>query len=131
MAISGTKAGDAQLLKYMLGISSASSTCFCRLYSNNHVPAYDDVIGTYTQLVATGYSAASLSSLSWTIVASDPYSYGTYVVPTWTIVGAATAYGYYVVDFGASVVFFAELFATPYVFTVGGLINLQLQFGLQ
>lgn len=129
--ISGTKAGDALLLSYMLG-AATPPTFKLRVYSNNHAPAYDDTPSNYTETSITGYAAITLSPGTWTVTPDDPYSHADYPLQTFTFTGGGTEYGYFITDAANTTVFVAELFGTgPFVYgTGGGLLLITPRIGL-
>lgn len=79
-----------------------------RLYNNNHTPAEGDVLGTYTQASAAGYTAVSLPGTGWTVATSLGTTTGEHAEQTFSFTTSATIYGYYVTDDAASNLLWSE-----------------------
>jgi hypothetical protein len=88
------------------------------LYTNNYVPLDTSVAGDFTEAAGGGYAAVTLTMGSWTVAAGNDPSDAVYAEQTWTftgtLTGAATIYGYFVVDADGTLLF-AEKF--DYSFT--------------
>lgn len=102
--------GDVLLLRYMLNFQ-ASSDCEMHLYNNNKTPAPTDVLGNYTESVASNYSGARLVGTAWTVASGASIgATATYAQQSFNFSGADTIYGYFVTASQKSVLLWAELF---------------------
>lgn len=79
-----------------------------RLYNNNHTPAEADVLGTYTQASAAGYTAVQLPGTGWTVSTSLGTTTGEHAEQTFSFTTSATIYGYYVTDDAATGLLWSE-----------------------
>lgn len=93
-----------------------NQTLTLKLYSNDVTPEDDSTASTFTECTASGYSAKTLSAGGATVTGGDPTS-AAYAPQTFTLTGAATVYGYYVVN-GSNDVEWAE--RLPNVYTCSG-----------
>jgi hypothetical protein len=89
-----------------------------KLYTNNYTPLDTSVAGSFTEASGGGYAAKTLSNGSWTVTVGNDPSDAVYAQQTFTFTGelsgAASVYGYFVVD-ADGVLLLAEKFA--YSFT--------------
>ena len=117
--------GEVRLLQYIVGNASPTSLIL-NLYTNNKSPAEADTVSSYTPATAAaGYSAATLSTASWSIstdgsgTSSALYNNGI----TFTFGTAASTqnvYGYYVTD-NSSNLLWAEIFpGAPFALPASG-----------
>jgi hypothetical protein len=73
-----------------------------KLYSNNHVPAQSDSVGSYTESTFTGYAAVTFGTWGSVTVTAHVASV-TCAVATFTLTaGTATVYGAFFTDSGGS-----------------------------
>jgi hypothetical protein len=91
-----------------------------KLFSNNVVPANADTAATYTECSGSGYAAITLTAASFTVTPGSPTTF-TYPQQTFTLTGALTAYGYFVVGATSGLLYWSEQFTgAPYSIPAGG-----------
>ena len=106
--------GERTLLGQMLRDTAEAQTL--KLYSSDTTPAEGDTASTYTESVASGYSAFSLTRASWSAPATNAgttsITNGTARVTTFT--GSGTINGYFIVGTTSTLLLWAErLFTSP------------------
>lgn len=120
MAFITTYSGEVSLLKYMLNFAPADNKVL-HLFTNNQTPAQSDVLSNYTESVAAGYAASTLTGTAWTISTVAGTSSAQYAQQTFSFSAAETLYGYYITDNAATQVIWAERFAAaPFTMPVSG-----------
>lgn len=117
-------AGEVLALKYMLN-HTAPSNVRLKLYSNDKTPAESDVIANYTETVAAGYTDKVLTGSNWVVGTSLGVSTAAYAQQSFTFTTAATLYGYYVTNNGATDLLWTERFtgAPISIPSGGGVVN--------
>lgn len=95
-----------------------------RLFTNDMIPADDDVVGDYVEAAGGGYSAKPLTGANWTGavvggIAQVAYADQVYEF-TDPLTGPAAVYGYAVVNPATGKVVYAERGAAPYTPVAGG-----------
>lgn len=112
------------MLKYMLN-HTAPSNVRLKLYSNDKTPAESHTISDYTESVVAGYADKVLTGTSWSVSTSLGVTTASYAQQSFTFTTAATLYGYYVTNNGATDLLWAERFtgAPISVPTGGGVVN--------
>lgn len=117
------------LLKYMLNHTSPTDVKL-KLFSNNQTPAEADVLADYTESTAAGYASKTLTGSSWSVANSSGVTTATYAQQTFTFTTAATIYGYYVTNNGATSLLWAERFtgAPVSIPSSGGVLNVTPTF---
>jgi hypothetical protein len=120
MALVAPNVGEVILLRYMLNHTAATDVEM-RLYNNNHTPVEADVLGSYTQASAAGYTAVSLPGVNWTVSTSLGTTTGEHSETTFSFTTSATIYGYYVTDDAATGLLWSERFTgAPFNIPSGG-----------
>jgi len=113
--------GDKWILQKSLGANNTK----LHLFTNNHTPAKADTVSSYTECGASGYSAITLSSGSWTYTTQGDEA--DYATQTFSLTSSATVYGYYVTDTAGTTLIFAELFSNgPYNIPSSGSVAVTL-----
>lgn len=113
--------GDKWVLQSSLGANNTK----LRLFTNNVTPAKTDLASTYTECSASGYSAITLSSGSWTYTTQG--NEADYPTQTFNLTSSVTVYGYYVTDTGGTTLLFSEAFSNgPYNIPSSGSIAITL-----
>ncbi len=74
MALLVVDGGESLALQYLTNKASSPQDLVLRLYTNNHTPAYADVVGTYTEASSFGYAAVTLTGASWTVEAAYDFT---------------------------------------------------------
>ena len=119
--------GEVRLLQYIVGNASPTSLIL-NLYTNNKTPAEGDTMAgatpSYTAATASGYSAATLSTASWsigTVSGTSSALYNNGITFTFgTAASTQNVYGYYVTD-NSSNLLWAELFpGAPFALPASG-----------
>jgi hypothetical protein len=90
---------------------AAAQNLVLKLYTNNITPSESDTEATYIEASGFGYSAITLSGLSWnTVVRGDP-SYIDYPKQAFNFTGAlGNVYGYFMVQLSTGFLVYAERF---------------------
>lgn len=110
MAVVFTNAAEQVALENFIN-KTAPENLVLRLYSDNQTPAKTDVVGDYTEVSGSGYSAATLTPASWVMTPGDPSS-AAYPQVTFAFTGAAgNVYGYYVTRATTGDLMFANRFS--------------------
>lgn len=82
-----------------------------KLFTSNTTPADTDTAATYTEAAGGGYAAKTLTAGSWTVAQVSNIATASYAKQdfafTGALTGAASVYGYFVVD-GSGTLIFAE-----------------------
>ncbi len=116
--------GDNQMLSMLLN-KVAVENLTLKLYSNNITPDKSQTAASFTECSGNGYAAISLAGADWTVTqgtgaGATPTS-AACAQKTFTLSGALTAYGYYLVGATSGKCYFAELFSGgPFVLPAGG-----------
>jgi hypothetical protein len=113
--------------RWFFNTSLAANNTKLHLFTNNVTPAKSDTVGTYTECSASGYSAITLSSGSWTVSTVSTTTTAAYATQTFTLTASATIYGYYITDSGGTNIILSEAF--PAVFNIpssGGSVAITL-----
>jgi hypothetical protein len=119
MAFNLPQVGEAQLLNLMLNKVTQEELTL-KLFSNNVTPGEADVAGTYTECSGSGYAAKPLAHASFTVTGGNPSTFA-YPAQTFTLSGALTAYGYFLVGTTSGTLYLSEVFTGgPYVIPAGG-----------
>lgn len=106
--------GEILLLQYIVGMTLADNPVL-HLYSNNLVPSDSTQIGNLTEvLAATGYAAVTLLSANWTTTQAGGVTTGVYSEQTFAFATDATAYGYYVTDESAQLLWLERFSGAPF-----------------
>lgn len=100
-----------------------------RLYKNDYTPVAASVLADFTEATFMGYFRRDLARADWstpvTVLGRARSEHGTAAL-TWTNSGASqTVYGYFIVDPGTAIVWWAERFNVPRVVPNGGQLVLQ------
>lgn len=115
--------GEAQMLNVLFQ-KSAPENLTLKLFSNNITPAETDTATTYTECTGSNYAAIALAASDFTITAGTGAPGNTTFAgakKTFTLNGALTAYGYYIIGATSGKVYFAEKFSDgPYILPSGG-----------
>jgi hypothetical protein len=96
--------GSTLILKSFLNKVNATggNNLTLKLFTNNVTPATTTVVGDLTEAAGGGYGAITLTAGSWTVSTSSTPRQATYAQQTFTftgaLTGAATIYGYYIID---------------------------------
>ena len=111
MALLAPIVGDVLLLRYMLNFQAAVNVEM-RLYNNNHTPGVNDSLGSFTESVASNYTATLLTGASWTVASGSPSgATATYAQQSYNFSAADTIYGYFITSNAGTVgPYWAELF---------------------
>jgi hypothetical protein len=101
---------------------AAATNVELRLYTNNWTPGYSDVLASYTQSSAAGYSGITLTGSNWTIATTAGTTVGNYAQQTFSYTTSESVYGYFVTANGDAQVLWAERFsgAVPFSIPTGG-----------
>lgn len=110
MALLATDEGERLLFEYMLN-KTTPTNWILRLYKSNTTPAEGDVLATYTEATEAGYTAKSLTGTNWTVTTTANVTTAQHAEQTFSFTTAATIYGYYYTDGGATKALIAERFA--------------------
>lgn len=111
--------GEGDALKAVVN-NAAATNPILRLYTSNTTPAETDTAATYTEDVAAGYAAITLTGASWVITEGAP-SDASYAQQTFTYTAASSVYGYFVTRTTSGRIAWAERFAgAPFVIPSGG-----------
>lgn len=121
MALLVPNVGEVELLSRLLN-KNAPDNVVLHLYTNNVTPDEADVVGTYTEATAAGYSAITLTGASWSVATVTGTTTASYAQQTFTFTAAEPAvYGYYVTNNAGTVLLWAERFTDgPYAIPSGG-----------
>ena len=110
MAVVFTNAAEQVALENFIN-KTAPESLVLRLYSDNQTPAKTDVVGDYTEVSGSGYSAVTLTPSSFVLTPGDPSS-AAYPQVTFAFNGAAgNVYGYYVTRATTGDLMFANRFS--------------------
>jgi hypothetical protein len=118
MAFVTPQVAEVLMLDLILN-KAAQEELVLKLFSNNITPGEADTAASYTECSGSGYAAISLAHGSFTVTAGNPTTFS-YPQQTFTLSGALTAYGYFVVGATSGIVYFAEAFGSAYVIGSGG-----------
>lgn len=126
MALVVPNTGEAAALSILIGKTVQPSLAI-RLFTNNLVPDESTSIGSMNECTTAGYptNGITLTGSSWTVATDGGTGVTTasYGSQTFTLTAAASIYGYYVTDSGASptTVFWVERFSgAPFTLPSGG-----------
>lgn len=111
--------GIADFTEIALG-SGASPVLALGLYTNNHTPNWEDDTGLYVECAAPGYAEVSIPYSNWSVninSSSPNTNSGPPCVFSGTNRGspAETLYGYFLINTATGLIWYAELFGSPYV----------------
>lgn len=119
MSFNVPQAGKVQILSTMLN-KAVPEELTLKLFSNNVTPGATDIATTYTECSGSGYASIPLAHASFTVTAGSPTTFA-YPQQTYTLTGALTAYGYYLVGATSGILYLSEVFTGgPYVIPSGG-----------
>lgn len=111
--------GEGIALEAVLN-KTAPQNLVLKLYSNDVTPGEADTEATYTECAIAGYAAETLTAASWVVTPGAPTA-AAYPEVTFTLTGAGSVYGYYLVQAVSGKLVWAERGAgAPYVFGAGG-----------
>jgi hypothetical protein len=124
MSFAACNEGDSQMLSLVLNKTSVENLTL-KLYSNNITPDKSQTAASFTECSGSGYASIALTPASWTVTAGTgagtTATSAAYPQQTFTLTGALTAYGYFLVGATSGKCYFAELFSgAPYVIPAGG-----------
>lgn len=124
MALVICNAGELLLLDNALG-DSTPENLILKLYSNDYTPVAASVAGNFTEVVNTGYSAATLTAATWAAAATNGSGDGekAYATQTFTMTNNTDPliYGCYFVGATSGTLYFAERFTNPIAIPAAGL----------
>ena len=120
MALLVPDVGEVLLLSYALN-KVAPLDVKLRLFTNNYTPVEASVLASFTEAVAAGYAAITLTGASWTIASAAGVTTAEYAEQTFTLTAASTDYGYYITNNAGTQVLWAERFTdAPHTIPSGG-----------
>jgi hypothetical protein len=119
MSLLAPNEGDLLALEYVLNKATPDNVVL-HLYTNNHTPAKGDTTSSYTESVASGYSAITLTGSSWSVSTTSNVTTGSYAAQTFNFSATDTIYGYYITNNAGSHVVWAELFSSGPFSVVNG-----------
>jgi len=120
MALLVPDVGEVLLLSYSLN-KVVQGDVKLRLFTNNYTPVEASVLASFTEAVAAGYAAITLTGASWTIASAAGVTTAEYVEQTFTLTAASTDYGYYITNNAGTQVLWAERFTdAPHTIPSGG-----------
>lgn len=116
--------GDAQMLNTILNKATPENLTL-KLFTNNVTPDKSYTSTSLTEATGSGYAAITLAAASWTVTEGTgngtTATTASYTQQTFTLTGALTAYGYYMVGATSGKLYFAEVFSGgPYTIPSGG-----------
>jgi hypothetical protein len=122
MSLFVPQASEDLMLQNILN-KTAPQNQILKLFKSNTTPGESDIASTYTEADFTGYSSASLTGSSWSIVDGNP-TVASYAQQTFTSTADQTAqniYGYFVVQASSGLLLWSERFTNgPYVIANNG-----------
>lgn len=111
------------LLKYMLNHTTPGDVRL-HLYTNNVTPSENDILATFTESSAAGYTPFALTGTAWTFATSAGTSSAIYARQTFSYGTSETVYGYYMTNknnINVQELVHAERFTgAPFVIPSGG-----------
>lgn len=114
--------GESIMLQNILN-KTAPENKILKLYQSNTTPAETDTHTTYTEATWTGYAAVTLTGATWTVSGTAPTE-AAYPQQTFTSTAGSqnqANYGYYVTQFTAGTLMWAERFTDgPYTIVNNG-----------
>ena len=114
MALVIPNVSEVTLLNNMLNVATPTNTIL-HLYSNNLTPSSTTVVGDVTEVTSGGYSAITLTSLSWTVSTSGGgITTASYAEQTFNITTSATVYGYYITNVAGDLLWLERFTAAPF-----------------
>jgi hypothetical protein len=121
MALVVSNVGEGEMLKRVLNITVTDNDVVIRLYSNNYTPVEASVVGDFTEITATGYSAVTATPGNWVITEGDPTD-ASYPQTEFALSSAEPeVYGYYITNSAGDILLWSERFVDgPYVIGAGG-----------
>jgi len=107
MALNVPHTGENLALEMIVN-KTAAQNLLLKLFINNITPSDTDTAGTYTEATFPGYSAITLTGISWGTASGGTITYGSQ--QTFTCSGTATdnVYGYYVVQASSGTLLYSE-----------------------
>lgn len=124
MAFAVSNDGDEKIALAFLN-KATPELLTLKLFSNNVTPDKSFTSASLTECSGSGYAVINLTAANWTVTkgTGNGATATTCVAPqqTFTLTGALTAYGYYLVGTTSGALYFAEKFSDgPYIIPAGG-----------
>jgi hypothetical protein len=124
MAFVVTNDGDNQMILAVLN-KVTPELLTLKLFANNVTPDKSYTTASFTECSGNGYASIGLTAANWTVTegtgAGTTPTTAAQPQQTFTLTGALTAYGYYLVGATSGKCYLAELFSgAPWVIPSGG-----------
>ncbi len=120
MALVVPDVGEVLLLSYALN-KVPPNDFKLKLFTNDYTPVEESVVADFTECVAAGYAAITLTGTDWTIETATGVTTAEQPQKTFTLTGASIDYGYYITNNDGSQVLWAERFSdAPHTLPSGG-----------
>ena len=115
--------GEAEMIRRLLN-ASPPDDLILRLYENNISPTESDIVSTYTECSAGGYSPASLSGASWSVnTDGNGITSATYPQQDFNLTSSITIYGYFITNNSGTTLMWAKDFSSPQIIETSGTVS--------